>query len=87
MADTGFHGLSIEEKVDAREAREIVKSRVALIGNISAPTTLLRGPPEKIREEVKKIVDYIDLVAPGCGLAPRTPLANIKALVDSVKVN
>ncbi|MEG9195488.1 MAG: methylcobamide:CoM methyltransferase MtaA [Candidatus Methanoglobus sp.] len=87
MADTGFHGLSIEEKVDVKEARGIVKSKVALIGNISAPNTLLRGPPEKITEEVRAILDYIDLVAPGCGLAPRTPLSNIKALVDSVKIN
>ncbi|WP_261788823.1 uroporphyrinogen decarboxylase family protein [Methanosarcina siciliae] len=28
-------------------------------------------------------VDEVDILAPGCGLAPETPLKNLKALVEA----
>ncbi|MDD3042258.1 MAG: methylcobamide:CoM methyltransferase MtaA [Methanosarcinaceae archaeon] len=83
MADCGFEGLSVEEKIGSvKQAKEVIGDRATLVGNISSPFTLLPGPEDKIRTESKQALeDGIDVLAPGCGIAPMTPLENIKAMV------
>jgi [methyl-Co(III) methanol-specific corrinoid protein]:coenzyme M methyltransferase len=45
---------------------------------------LLPGPIDKIKEECKKaLTEGVDVLAPGCGIAPMTPLSNIKAMVEA----
>lgn len=85
MADCGFEGLSVEEKVGSvKKAKEILGNRARLVGNISSPFTLLPGPIEIIKEESKKALEEgIDVLAPGCGIAPMTPLVHIKAMVEA----
>ncbi|MDD3246301.1 MAG: methylcobamide:CoM methyltransferase MtaA [Methanosarcina sp.] len=81
VANAGFEGISIEEKVDVSFAKRIVGNRVRLIGNVSPSDTLLtKGPEEVIIEARACLEDGIDILAPGCGLAPHTPLENLKAL-------
>ena len=81
LADAGFEGISIEEKVDVGFAKGIVGNRVRLIGNVSPSDTLLtKGPEEVVIEARACLEDGIDILAPGCGLAPHTPLENIRAL-------
>jgi [methyl-Co(III) methanol-specific corrinoid protein]:coenzyme M methyltransferase len=83
MADCGFEGLSVEEKIgNAKEGKAIIGDRARLVGNISSPFTLLPGPIDKIKAEAKQALEGgIDVLAPGCGIAPMTPLENIKAMV------
>lgn len=82
LADAGFDGISIEEKVDVSFAKGITGDRVRLIGNVSPSDTLLtKGPEAVLIEATACLEDGIDILAPGCGLAPHTPLENIKALV------
>ncbi|KKG11698.1 methylcobamide:CoM methyltransferase MtaA [Methanosarcina sp. 2.H.A.1B.4] len=83
MADCGFEGLSVEEKIGSvKKAKEIIGTRARLVGNISSPFTLLPGPIDKIKTESKQaLADGVDVLAPGCGIAPMTPLENIKAMV------
>lgn len=83
MADCGFEGLSVEEKIGtAKVGKEIIGDRARLVGNISSPFTLLPGPIDKIKTEAKEALEGgVDVLAPGCGIAPMTPLENIKALV------
>ena len=39
---------------------------------------------QNVKEDVKKVLsEDIDIIAPSCGLAPKTPLANVKALVEA----
>jgi [methyl-Co(III) methanol-specific corrinoid protein]:coenzyme M methyltransferase len=85
MADCGFEGLSVEEKVGSvKKAKEVIGNRARFIGNISSPFTLLPGPIEKIKEESKKALEEgVDVLAPGCGIAPMTPLSHIKAMVEA----
>lgn len=84
MVSIGFDGISIEEAVDIPKAKQNINDNCVIIGNISTSKTLLSGTPSKVNQEVKKILNEdIDIIAPSCGLAPNTPLANIKALVDS----
>jgi [methyl-Co(III) methanol-specific corrinoid protein]:coenzyme M methyltransferase len=83
MADCGFEGLSVEEKIgNAKEGKDIIGDRARLVGNVSSPFTLLPGPIDKIKAEAKAALEGgIDVLAPGCGIAPMTPLENIKAMV------
>ncbi|MGB9978654.1 methylcobamide:CoM methyltransferase MtaA [Methanobacterium sp.] len=55
-----------------------------IIGNISSSETLFRGSPDQVKEEVKKVLEAgVDIIAPSCGLAPGSPLENIKAMVKA----
>jgi [methyl-Co(III) methanol-specific corrinoid protein]:coenzyme M methyltransferase len=83
MADCGFEGLSVEEKTGSpKKAKEAIGNRARFIGNISSPFTLLPGPVAKIKAEAKQALsEGVDVLAPGCGIAPMTPLENIKAMV------
>ncbi len=83
MADCGFEGLSVEEKIGSpKKAKEVIGNRARFVGNISSPFTLLPGPVDKIKAEAKQALEEgVDVLAPGCGIAPMTPLENIKAMV------
>jgi len=84
MSESGFHGLSIEEKVDIAYASQIVSGRACLIGNVSPAATLLGKSPDNIKKEAKQcIMDGVDILAPGCGIAPHTPIESIKAFVEA----
>jgi [methyl-Co(III) methanol-specific corrinoid protein]:coenzyme M methyltransferase len=82
LADSGFQGLSIEEKVDVAYASQMAGDDICLIGNVSPAETLLYKSREVIKREAKQCIeDGIGILAPGCGIAPRTPLENLKAFV------
>ncbi|MGB9928585.1 MAG: methylcobamide:CoM methyltransferase MtaA [Methanosarcina sp.] len=84
LSGAGFEGISIEEKVEVSFAKALVGNRTRLIGNVSPSDTLLaKGPEEVMIEATACLEDGIDILAPGCGLAPHTPLGNIKALIKA----
>lgn len=85
LSECGFNGISIEEKVtDLPAAKKLIGKKVSLIGNLSSSGVLLTGTCEEVKNEAKKCLEGgIDILAPGCGIAPRTPLANLRALVDA----
>ena len=86
MAETGFDGLSVEEKVDLVKARELIGApKPTLIGNVAAAKCMFSGTPDDVLQEAKRaLAAGVNVLAPGCGIAARTPLANIKALVSAV---
>lgn len=54
-----------------------------IVGNISTTQTLFRSSPEEVKAEVKRALEAgVDILAPSCGLAPGSPIANIKAMVE-----
>ena len=83
MADCHCKGLSVEEKVeDIAGAVGKTKGRAVMVGNVSSPFVLLSGDAAKVEDAVKHALDAkVAILAPGCGIAPMTPLANIKAMV------
>lgn len=84
FSECGFAGISIEEKVSIKVAKAAIGDRAVLIGNVSPSDTLLFGTPADIKKEAKQCLsDGVDILAPGCGIAPRTPLANLRALVEA----
>ena len=82
MAISGFDGISIEEKVEVNYAKHVIGDRACLIGNVSPVESLLGKPPEGVKSDAKQCIeDGVDILAPGCGIAPHTPLVNLKAFV------
>ncbi|AAM05563.1 uroporphyrinogen decarboxylase family protein [Methanosarcina acetivorans] len=52
--------------------------------SVSTSMTLFRGGPEDVEKEAFPCMESgVDILAPGCGLAPETPLKNLKALVEA----
>jgi len=77
--------------VPARQAREIVdaqgrgeggRRRIALMGNINNPRTLLCGTPDDVRAEVEECLRQgVEIIAPECAVPLTTPTANLRAVV------
>ncbi|MBP1910596.1 methylcobamide:CoM methyltransferase MtaA [Methanolobus bombayensis] len=85
MADCHFESISIEEKVkDLAGAKAKVGDKVTICGNVSSPFVLLAGDEAAVKEAATKALeDGIDVLAPGCGIAPDTPVSNLKAMVQA----
>lgn len=82
----GFDAISIEEKmsIKAKAAKESIEERAKVIGNVSPSRTLLFGTPVSAKTEAKHCLsEDVDILSPECGIAPRTPLVNIRALVEA----
>lgn len=85
MAATGASGLSIDWQVPVERARADTGGRCALIGALNVQRLLLGGPEEAV-EMVKSARDLgFDIIAPGCGIMPETPIENVRAYANAVK--
>lgn len=82
MCDTGVAGISIEEKADLGKAIEAAHAKgVKVFGNVSSSSTLFMGTPEACKAEALAALEKgVDFLAPGCGIAPVSPLENILQL-------
>lgn len=86
MMRTKADGISVDQCMDMRWVNEQTAGKCAAVGNVSPTTTLLFRSPEQVVEECQAIIGAgTDVLAPGCGIAPRTPLANLMAMARSVK--
>jgi [methyl-Co(III) methanol-specific corrinoid protein]:coenzyme M methyltransferase len=82
MCDTGVVGISIEEKANLMQAVEVAHAKgVRVFGNVATATTLFSGTPQECYQEAWQALENgTDFLAPGCGVAPQTPLVNIRQL-------
>jgi len=86
VADTGVDGFSIGQGSSVKDIRARTSGRCVLIGNVSPATTLYSGTPDEVREETLRCIrNGFDLVAPGCGLSPKTPLVNLQTMTATIK--
>ena len=84
MMQSGANGISVDQQMDIGWVKQQLKGKVATIGNVSPTSTLLFKKPEVVVSETKRCIDAgTDAVAPGCGFAPETPLANMRAMVEA----
>ncbi|VUT27499.1 MAG: methylcobamide:CoM methyltransferase [Candidatus Syntrophoarchaeum sp. GoM_oil] len=86
MAKTGADGISIGQEVPMAEAREMFGENITICGNVNPIFTLIKKGPEEVMAESKQCIDDgTDVLCPGCGWGPNTPLENMKALVAAGK--
>ena len=89
MASTGTDILEIDSKVDMAEAKALTGGRVALMGNLDPSAVLLQRTPELIKSTAQTAMKNCDalsggfILGSGCEVAPKSPVENIKALVEA----
>lgn len=83
MVETGFDGISVEEDVDIAKIKPLVGG-TKILGNVSSKATLVIGDPNQVEAEARRALEAgVDLLEPGCGISPITPIENIKALLKA----
>ncbi len=86
MGQTGADILSIEPKSNGKLAREKCGPDIILMGGVDTVTTLYLKDTVTVKNECKKsIADGIQILAPGCTVAPGTPTENLVAMVEVAK--
>ena len=87
MLDSGYSGASVEEAVDMAEAQQLRADEgfeTVMVGNISTSQTLFSKPVEEVYAEVTAALEKgVNVLAPSCGIAPKSPVQNIKAFVEA----
>ena len=87
MLSCGYEGLSISQEVDinyAKEIKEKIGSKTVICGNLDVGETLLMKNMDEVKDESKKCLDKkVDILGPGCSIAPETSTYNIKSIVEA----
>ncbi len=89
MAETGAPILSLDQCMDLGKAKQRVRGRCGVGGNLSPRDVLLRGTVEDVKRETRKCLEqggkdgYI-LMA-GCAVIAETPLDNLRAMVETAR--
>ncbi len=88
MGQTGARALSIEPTASGTVAREKCGPDIILMGGADTARTLfIKGPDDVKRECEEMIADGIQILAPGCAVAPDTPLENLLAMTEVAKAH
>ncbi|MEJ2222405.1 MAG: MtaA/CmuA family methyltransferase [Desulfobacterales bacterium] len=88
MGQTGAEILSLEPKASAQLAREVCGPEIILMGGADVAEVLYLKDPETVRRECRKCIDDgIQILAPGCAVAPGTPTDNILAMVETASTH
>ena len=83
MGHTGADILSIEPATRPQVAREKCGSEIILMGGVDTATTLFMEDSETVKQTCEEsIADGIQILAPGCAVAPGTPLENLLIMVE-----
>ncbi len=88
MGQTGANILSLEPKASAKLARQKCGSNIILMGGVDTATTLYMKDPETVKQGCEETIeDGIQILAPGCAVAPGTPMENLLAMVEVAKAH
>ncbi len=86
IAETGASAYSFDEGVDITTASQSLKGKVAMVGYVPTVKVLLNGTPEDVyRSSMDCLQRGVDVLNPGCAMAPYTPLENIRAMKQAAE--
>jgi [methyl-Co(III) methanol-specific corrinoid protein]:coenzyme M methyltransferase len=88
MGQTGADILSLEPKASAKLARQKCGSDIILMGGVDTATTLFLKDADTVKQGCEETIeDGIQILAPGCAVAPGTPKENLLAMVEVAKAH
>ena len=88
MGQTGADIISLEPKADVGLAREKCGPDTILLGGADTAQTLFLKDAETVKRACEKsIADGIQILAPGCAVAPGTSTENLLAMVEVAKAH
>jgi [methyl-Co(III) methanol-specific corrinoid protein]:coenzyme M methyltransferase len=81
IIQTGTACYNFDEGVDLNEAVRLMKGKVCIAGSVPTLSVLLNGTPEESYQYACKCLEAgVDILSPGCAMAPYTPIENINAM-------
>lgn len=81
IIETGTACYNFDEGVDLYEAVKLMKGKTCIAGSVPTLPVLLKGTPEETYDySVKCLEAGVDILTPGCAMAPYTPIDNINAM-------
>jgi [methyl-Co(III) methanol-specific corrinoid protein]:coenzyme M methyltransferase len=84
LRSIGLDCFNFDGAIAPRVMKEAARGHFRIMGNVDT-TDLLRGPPERIRAQVRACLEAeVDIVSPGCALSPACPLEHLLLLVETV---
>jgi [methyl-Co(III) methanol-specific corrinoid protein]:coenzyme M methyltransferase len=88
MGQTRAEILSLEPKANAKLARDKCGDEVVLMGGVDTANVLFMKDPETVKQGCEEsIADGIQILAPGCAVAPGTPTENLLAMVEVARAH
>jgi len=89
MVETGCSGFEIDYKTDINKAKDILKTKAVIFGNIDPSGVFALGSVETVGETTKRLIDQCKdggkfVIGAGCALPPDTPEENIREFVRNV---
>jgi [methyl-Co(III) methanol-specific corrinoid protein]:coenzyme M methyltransferase len=86
--EAGFTCYHFESANAAEEMVTRAEGKVKLAGNVNNPVTLFARGPVEARAEAQRAIDAgVDIIAPECAVPLQTPVANLKAIVETCEDN
>jgi MtaA/CmuA family methyltransferase len=86
IAETGVTAYNFDEGVDLSAACQHLKGKVAITGSVPTLSHLLNGTPESVYQSAWECLEAgVDMLTPGCAMAPHTPLENIEAMCQAAR--
>ncbi len=86
ISRSGLACFHFESKVPAAKARWAAGDRIALMGNVNNPATLLYATPDDVAAEVEDCLTAgIEIIAPECAVPLTTPTENLRAVVEAAR--
>jgi len=88
MGQTGAEILSLDPKANIRLAREKCGKNILLMGAVDTANTLFMQDPKAVKRDCEAaIADGVQILAPGCAVAPGTSTENLLSMLDVAKVH
>jgi uroporphyrinogen decarboxylase len=90
MLETGADALDLDCKTDVRLARERMRDRATLIGNLDPSGVLALGTPSLVEEKTRELMAiFADtprlIVNAGCAIPATTPPENLRAMIRAAR--
>ena len=86
MGQTGADILSLEPKADVSLARRKCGPNMVFMGGVDTATTLFMKDAATVKAGAEEsIAAGIQILAPGCAIAPGSPMENLLAMVEVAK--
>jgi len=84
LHQSGAEALSLEDRTDLVQA--VSAGDCAVIGGVATIEVLLNGTLEQVRRASEEcLAAGVHMLAPGCGLAPLTPLESLREMVRAAR--
>lgn len=84
LADIDAEIISVDSVVSVGQLKELAGDKVSM-GNVSTHLLERSGPAEVLEAGKGRLRAGVDILAPACGISPRTPIANIRSLYEAAR--